>query len=177
MVMRYRFEPGPGQLRATARRARWPLAAVQPQSTEELLVEAETAAKVRAAIATLPPGQREAVQLFYLDSFSEAEVADELGIARSAAKSRLYKARRSLSGHLRDERRAPVPQLSLIDVDVVDVRRNRLRAGSEPYHVVVLRERGGPRTLPIFIGEPEGRAMVSNLTGLQAPRPLPTRWR
>ena len=138
------------------------------------MVEAETAAKVRAAIATLPPGQREAVQLFYLDSLSEAEVAAELGIARSAVKSRLYKARRSLSGHLREERRAPVPQPSLVDVDVVDVRRE---PAFEPgaagrTHVVVLRERDGLRTLPIFIGEPEGRAMVSNLTGLQTPRPM-----
>ena len=37
---------------------------------------------------------------------------------------------------------------------------------------MVLRERGGPRTLPILIGEPEGRAMVSNLTGLQTPGPI-----
>jgi DNA-directed RNA polymerase specialized sigma24 family protein len=64
--------------------------------TEELLEEAETAARVREAISTLPPGQSEAVRLFYLDSLSEAEVAAELGIARSAVKSRLDKARRSL---------------------------------------------------------------------------------
>ncbi len=161
------------QLRARARHARRPLGPAPPQSTEDLLVEAETAGKVRAAIATLPPGQREAVQLFYLDSLSEAEVAAELGIARSAVKSRLYKARRSLSGHLREERSTPVPQLSLIDVDVVDVRREpAFEPGASRTHVVVLRERGGPRTLPIFIGEPEGRAMVSNLTGLQTPRPM-----
>ena len=161
------------QLRARARRARRPLGLAPPQSTEDLVVEADTAAKVRTAIATLPPGQREAVQLFYLDSLSEAEVAAELGIARSAVKSRLYKARRSLSGHLREERRAPVPQPSLVDVDVVDVRREpAFEPGAGRTHVVVLRERDGLRTLPIFIGEPEGRAMVSNLTGLQTPRPM-----
>ena len=96
------------RLRESVRHARWP-ALVEPQSTEDLLVEAETAAKVRAAIAALPPGQREAVRLFYLDSLNEAEVAAELGIARSAVKSRLHKARRSLSGQLREERRAPWP--------------------------------------------------------------------
>jgi bifunctional DNase/RNase len=39
-------------------------------------------------------------------------------------------------------------------------------------HLVVLREHGGTRALPIFIGEPEGRAMAASLTGLQSPRPM-----
>jgi RNA polymerase sigma factor (sigma-70 family) len=161
------------QLRAKARRARWSAPLVGAPSTEDLMVEAETAAKVRAAIGTLPSGQREAVQLFYLDSLNEAEVAAELGIARSAVKSRLYKARRSLSGHLREEGMAPVNRPYLVDVDVVDVRREPAFApGAARTHVVVLRERGGPRTLPIFIGEPEGRAMATILTGLQTPRPM-----
>ncbi len=161
------------RLRESVRHARWPFVLVEPQSTEDLLVEAETAAKVRAAIGTLPPGQREAVQLFYLDSLNEAEVAAELGIARSAVKSRLHKARRSLSSQLREERRAAVAQPSLVDVDVIDVRREpAFGPGAARAHVVVLRERAGQRTLPIFIGEPEGRALVSNLTGRQTPRPM-----
>lgn len=161
------------QFRERARPARWPSMLVETKSAEELLLEAERGANVRAAIDTLPPGQREAVQLFYLDNLNEAEVAAELGIARSAVKSRLHKARRSLSWRLQQERRAPVPQVSLVDVDVVDVRREpALEAGAIRTHVVVLRERGGQRTLPIFIGEPEGRAMVSNLTGLETPRPM-----
>ena len=113
------------------------------------------------------------MQLFYLDSLNEAEVAAELGIARSAVKSRLHKARRSLSGQLREERRAPVAQPSLVEVDVVDVRREPAFGPAQPgAHVVVLRERDGQRTLPIFVGEPEGRALVSNLTGRQTPRPM-----
>lgn len=161
------------QFRERARPARWPSMLVETESAEELLLEAERGANVRAAIDTLPPGQREAVQLFYLDNLNEAEVATELGIARSAVKSRLHKARRSLSWRLQQERRAPVPQMSLVDVDVVDVRREpALEAGAIRTHVVMLRERGGQRTLPIFIGEPEGRAMVGNLTGLETPRPM-----
>ena len=35
-----------------------------------------------------------------------------------------------------------------------------------------LPERDGHRVLPIFIGEPEGRAMAATLTGLQTPRPM-----
>lgn len=161
------------QLRERVRQARWPLEVAQPPTTEELLLEAETAAKVRAAIGTLPAGQREAVQLFYLDSLNEAEVAAELGIPRSAVKSRLHKARRSLSGRLQEERRAPVPQPTLIDVDVIDVRREpELATGAARTHLMKLRERGGPRVLAIFMGEREGQAMVRTLTGLQTPRPM-----
>jgi bifunctional DNase/RNase len=36
----------------------------------------------------------------------------------------------------------------------------------------MLREHGGHRALPIFIGEPEGRAMATSLTGMQTPRPM-----
>ena len=131
------------------------------------------ASRVRHAIATLPPGQREAVELFYLDGLSEQEVAAEVGIARSAVKSRLHKARRKLSTQLRTERRPVMAQLSLVDVEVVDVRREPAAApGGMRTHVVVLRERGGQRSLPIFVGEPEGRALASTLTGLQTPRPM-----
>ena len=144
-----------------------------PPLTEELLEDGDTAAKVRKAVDALPPGQREAVRLFYLDGLNEAEVAGELGIARSAVKSRLHKARRSLAGRLLEERGAAVPQPSLVDVDVVDVRRElAIAPGAGRAHVVVLHERAGHRALPIFIGEPEGRAMASTLTGIQTPRPM-----
>src|SRR5487761_1332060 len=99
----------------------------------------------------------------YLDSLNEAEVAAELGIAHSAVKSRLHKGRRSLSGRLQQEREGPVAQTSSVDVDVVDVRREpNFVPGTARAHVVVLHERGGPRALPIFIGEAEGRAMASS---------------
>jgi len=66
-----------------------------------------------------------------------------------------------------------VAQSLLVDVDVIDVRREpTVVPGASRTHVVVLRERDGPRVLPIFIGEPEGRAMASSLTGLQTPRPM-----
>jgi RNA polymerase sigma factor (sigma-70 family) len=141
--------------------------------TEEVLEETERAAKVREVVDTLPPGQRAAVRLFYLDGLNESEVAAELGIARTAVKSRLHKARRSLSGHLHEERRATVARPSLVEVDVVDVRREGAAApGGGRAHAVVLRERDGDRVLPIFIAEPEGRAIASTLTGLQTPRPM-----
>lgn len=61
---------------------------------------------------------------------------------------------------------------SLLDVDVIDVRREPAAVRGAANHVVVLRERGGNRVLPIFIAEPEGRAMAASLTGLETPRPM-----
>lgn len=149
----------------------------EPSLIEELLVERETAARVRQAVASLPLGQRQAVQLYYLDDASEAEVADGLGIARSAVKSRLYKARRSLSEQLVEEQdRWEVVMSqpsSLVEVEVTDVRREPLAGpGTRPTHVAVLRERGGTRLLLIFIGEPEGRAMAMSLTATETARPM-----
>lgn len=144
-----------------------------PLLPEEVLEEAETAAMVRRTVDTLPSGQRAAVRLFYLAGLSEAEVAAELQIPRSAVKSRLYKARRSLGVNLRQEREVVMTQSSLIDVEVIDVRRQPIAdPGGGRTHVVLLRERGGGRMLPIFIGEFEGRAMASSMTGMQTPRPM-----
>jgi bifunctional DNase/RNase len=38
--------------------------------------------------------------------------------------------------------------------------------------IVLLREEGGPRFLPIFIGSPEATAIVYALQGLETPRPM-----
>ena len=97
------------------------------------------------------------MELFYLDGLSEQEVAAEVGIARSAVKSRLHKARRKLSTQLRNERRPVMAQLSLVDVEVVDVHKSRGRTRRNEDPCRGPRERGGQRSLPIFVGEPEGR--------------------
>ena len=39
-------------------------------------------------------------------------------------------------------------------------------------YVVVLREKGGPRILPIWIGQPEAEAIASHLNGVKRERPL-----
>ncbi len=51
---------------------------------------------MRAAIAELPRGQREAVTLYYLAGLSQADAAAHLGIPPGAVKTRLHKARASL---------------------------------------------------------------------------------
>jgi RNA polymerase sigma-70 factor (ECF subfamily) len=55
------------------------------------------------AIRALPPRQRAAVTLFYLEDRPTTEVADILGCSESTAKAHLFKARRRLSELLGEE--------------------------------------------------------------------------
>lgn len=66
----------------------------------ELITASELTSHVRAAIATLPPGQRQAVALFYLAGLTHAEIAEEIGTQPGAVKTRLHKARKSLRASL-----------------------------------------------------------------------------
>lgn len=56
--------------------------------------------EVWSAIAALPPRQRAAVALHYLEDRPVAEVADALGISVSTATSHLHKARKTLQKQL-----------------------------------------------------------------------------
>jgi len=62
---------------------------------------ADISARVRAAVAALPQGQRSAVRLFYLSGLSYRETAALLGIAEGTVRTRLHKARGALRGSLR----------------------------------------------------------------------------
>src|SRR6202041_3415151 len=67
---------------------------------DELAELADIADRVRAAIAELADGQRDAVFLFYLQGLSHREVAAELGISVGAVKARLHQARAALAPRL-----------------------------------------------------------------------------
>ncbi len=58
---------------------------------------ADLAATVRAAVAHLADGQRDAVLLFYLQGLTHREVAAELAISVGAVKARLHQARAALT--------------------------------------------------------------------------------
>ena len=64
------------------------------------LVQRATAAEVRAAVAKLPEPLRAAVILRYFEDFDVAHVAEALEISVSAAKVRLWTARRRLAESL-----------------------------------------------------------------------------
>lgn len=66
----------------------------------DLMVAAESREALQAAIASLPPPQREALFLFEFEELPLAEVAAVLAIDANAVKARLYRARQRLRREL-----------------------------------------------------------------------------
>src|SRR4051812_27864900 len=135
------------------------------------LDDARTAARIRRAIAALPPGQRDAVALFYLAGLTHAEAAEHLGVPAGAVKPRLHKARATLRRRLDPlwKEQFAMPD-TLVPMRVADVRR----AGGGERHVVLLEAEGEDRrTLPIWVGPPEATAIAGLLEGVELPRPGP----
>jgi RNA polymerase sigma factor (sigma-70 family) len=145
---------------------------------DELAELADLAARVRAAVAGLADGQREAVLLFYLQGLSHREVAAELGVSVGAVKSRLHQARAALAPRL-----APlidIPEGTImtattdapqwIDVSVTEVRREDGDPETRK-HIMVLEAAGGQQ-LPIWIGPAEATALALTLEAVETPRPL-----
>jgi len=131
-----------------------------PLTPPEIAEARELAARVRAAIAALPRGQREAVTLYYLAGLTQAEAAAHLDIPPGAVKTRLHKARATLRVRLeplRRERAMP------IEMQVTDVRR----AGD--HHVLMLEGEG--RDLKIWVGPAEAYAIAVLLEEVEMPRP------
>jgi RNA polymerase sigma factor (sigma-70 family) len=156
-------------------------AAAVPDPAEAAEI-ADTALRVRSAIAALADGQQDAVRLFYLQGLGHREVAAELGISVGAVKARLHQARAALAPKLVQFRATPEAEAIMVtttnaaewtEVYVSDVRRT---SGDDPVqrqHVMVLAERGGDRTLPIWIGSAEATVLSLLLESVETPRPFP----
>jgi len=156
-----------------ARRARRRPAPLPLEAAREPAVpgpeEREDGARVLAAIAALPRGQRDAVALFYLADLSHAQISARLGISVGAVKTRLHKARAALQTRLADLRKDLPAMPSTVPMHVADVR-----ATGDPglsTHVVFLEEDTGPRRLPIWIGAPEATTLAARLHAVELPRP------
>jgi len=145
---------------------------------DELAELADLASRVRAAIAELADGQREAVLLFYLQGLSHREVAAELGVSVGAVKSRLHQARAALAPRL-----APLMDIQegttmpattnepeWIDVSVAEIRREEGDPETRK-HIMVLESARGQR-LPIWVGPFEATALALTLEAVETPRPL-----
>lgn len=68
----------------------------EENTPEETLLHAEAHAAIREALTQLPDTLREAFILRHVDGLSTKEAAAKLGIAESALKVRLYRARQAL---------------------------------------------------------------------------------
>jgi RNA polymerase sigma factor (sigma-70 family) len=140
---------------------------------------ADLGRRVRAAIDELADGQREAVLLFYLQGLSHLEVAGELGISRGAVKARLHQARAALAPRLApmiDDREEHVMTatgpVEWVDAEVSEIRRTQADDPAQRNHIMILSERRGDRTLPIWIGPAEATALALTLASAEMPRPF-----
>ncbi len=142
-----------------------------------LAEEAELREWVRHAVATLPPGQRAAVTLFYLSGLTQAETAVALGIETGAVKGRLHKARGALRRRLANVGKEKTMTADVVnrpvEVEIMTIRRSANQDPPTNYHAVVLEEVGGGRRLPLWIGASECQALAQTLTKTELPRPLP----
>lgn len=133
----------------------------------ERALSAERAAELAAAIAALPPGQRDALVLFHLADLPQDAIAARLGTAPGAVRTRLHKARAALRARLRapspPTEEGPMPETA-VPARIVDVRRTP--AGR---HVVLLA--ADDREVPIWIGAHEAEALAAGLQDVQLPRP------
>ena len=156
------------------------LVAADPSPAE--VVEArELWSLVESALDLLPVEQRRAVLLHYVDGLSCEEIAALLGEPAGTVRVRLHRARARLRDRLSSlaptRREAP----AMIEVTLEDVFIRVLTGEGEEetpqvwgrsLRIVLLREKGGDRVLPIWIGAPEGDALALQLTGGTMPRPL-----
>jgi uncharacterized protein len=125
----------------------------------------------------LPAEQRRAVLLHYVDGLSCEEIAALLDEPAGTVRVRLHRARARLRDRLSSlapRREAP----AMIEVTLEDVVIRVLtgegeeEVSSRSLRIVLLREKGGDRVLPIWIGAAEGDALALQLTGGTMPRPL-----
>jgi RNA polymerase sigma factor (sigma-70 family) len=153
------------------------LVAADP-SPAEILETREVWSLVASALNVLPAAQRRAVLLHYVDGLSCEEIAALLGEPAGTVRVRLHRARARLRDRLSSlaprERKAP----AMIEVTLEDIVIRVLteegdeEVSSRPLRIVLLREKGGDRVLPIWIGACEGDALALQLTGGTMPRPL-----
>jgi RNA polymerase sigma factor (sigma-70 family) len=171
-----RPDPDPDRARAGADGTAGVSTGAGPDELAEL---ADIADRVRAAIAELADGQRDAVFLFYLQGLSHREVAAELGVSVGAVKSRLHQARAALAPRLAplvdiQEETAVTATTSApewIAARVADVRRTDGDPATR-MHVMVLELADGQGQLPIWIGPAEAAALALTLEAVETPRPM-----
>ncbi|MSP23585.1 MAG: sigma-70 family RNA polymerase sigma factor [Myxococcales bacterium] len=97
-----------------------------PSSERAPLERSERAAQLRAAVASIPSGQREVIELHWFEELSFAEVAQVLGLGLSAVKVRAHRGYKALREHL--ERAREVEAVTELPIR----ERDRTRGGNQP---------------------------------------------
>lgn len=116
--------------------------------------------------------------LHYVEGLAQHEVASLVGERPGTVRVRLHRARRRLRGHLAEFAPTTYEEAAMIEVGVEDVfvrMRGENGDASEivgETRIVLLKEEGGERRLPIWVGSPEAAAIVMQLGGEAMPRPM-----
>jgi RNA polymerase sigma factor (sigma-70 family) len=168
------------------------LADLQP-SPEAIYEVRELHDIVRAAIATLPLDQLQAVQMHYVDGLTLWEIGRLIGAPVGAVKVRLHRARARLRKEFEKELAGTreltscvIREVSMIEVIVHDVML-RAPKGEEVewlggpqtrsklgfMRVVLLKEKAEDRIVPIWVGPFDGDTLAMSLAGLSTARPFP----
>ena len=134
--------------------ADWP-EPLHPTSADGLpsAEDLDRADALRAAVASLPAGQRRAVALHYYADVPAGQVAEAPGAARAS----LHKARLRLRAYLTEHRPDLVPTAGRTHMTTVHVARIERRIPHGPVpdrfptHVMVLADDPGGRELPIWL--------------------------
>lgn len=141
----------------------------------------ELLALVRDAVDLLPAGQRDVVLMHYVDELSCEEIANLLGTTPGAVRVRLHRARAALRRELAPLAPASVERVGKEERMVVEMKVADVRVRVDPddasrpiadQRIVLLKEEGGERILPIWIGPGEGNMLASRLTGYEPSRPM-----
>ncbi len=167
-------------------------ALLDPRPSPEVVQESlEMHRMVDDAIAALPAEQRAAVQLHYIEGLRIWEIASLLGSPLGTIKARLHRARAQLREALMEtmaaapRARAVAREDIMVEVTLEDVvvrapkhEDAKWLAEEKDYklgwiRVLLLKERGGERVLPIWVGAPDGDAIALRLAGLEGFRPMP----
>src|SRR5579884_344577 len=99
--------------------------------------ERELLDAVRRAVELLPPAQRDAVLLHYVDGLTCEEVAALLGSTAGAIRVRLHRARTRLRDELALYAPMPTKGVPMVEMKIADVLV-RERAGATPEAVILL---------------------------------------
>ena len=73
------------------------------KQADDSIAEAQDAARVRAAIATLPPDQQEVLRLSFYEDMSHGQISSALGLPLGTVKSRIRLAFRRIRSDLGDQ--------------------------------------------------------------------------